>query len=264
MRILLTNDDGIHAPGLIILAERLLRDGHELAITAPLRETSGSGTSVGSQLDGQFVPAELVTLPELDGVRAVAVDGPPCLAVLAVCHGLMDVTPDLLISGINPGNNIGRLSIHSGTLGAARTAAGYGLRAVAVSCPSAPGERYAEAADFMALAVETLATREADGLVFNINYPPAPFSEVRGVRAAAPAAPPDGDVTLDRETGGFRMRVSRDANAVAAESDLVLLGAGYISIACADRDDLRTTVTDELCVRLDSLMHAAQVATAPS
>lgn len=260
MNLLLTNDDGINAPGLLTLAQRLHADGHELTLVAPLHETSGSGTSVGSQLDGTLVIFNLVELPGLEGVRAMAIDGPPALAVLAVCHSLIDVKPDLVISGINPGNNIGRLSHHSGTLGAATTAAAYGLRAVAVSCPAAPGERYKDAACFISVAVGPLATRAPDGVVFNINYPAREFKEVRGVRAGSLALPLSGDLVLEREPGGFRLRVSRDRRTVADNSDLALLDEGYISVTTAGDGGLETGAGDEISRILDGLMDDERVA----
>lgn len=258
MRLLLTNDDGIAAPGILALARRLLADGHELTLAAPFHETSGSGTSVGSQLDGRLTAYELRQVPDLPGVRAVAVDGPPALAVLAVCHGLIDVDPDLVISGINPGNNVGRLSLHSGTLGAAMAASGYGLRAVAVSCPGAPPERYEDTAHFTALAVEALATRPHDGHVFNINYPACGFAELRGVRAASMATPSGGDVALERGDSAFSLRVARDRSTVAEDSDLALLHEGFVSVTYAGQQLATNAATTAISDVLDRLVAAAQ------
>ena len=256
MQLLLTNDDGVDAPGILALARRLHADGHQLTLAAPFHETSGSGTSVGSQLDGRVTLSELRELPGLDGVRVVAVDGPPALAVLAVCHGLIEIQPDLVISGINPGNNIGRLSQHSGTLGAAMTAAGYGLRAVAVSCASAPNAQFVDAARFMSVAVSTLATRPHDGVVFNINYPARSFDRVRGVRAASMAIPDGGDVALQREPGGFSLRVSRDRRTVADDSDLALLDDGYITLTYAGQQRPSNAETAAISLVLDGLLEA--------
>lgn len=74
---------------------------------------------MGGTLDQQFVPVEPLTLPELPDVEAVAVDAPPALVALMVAHGLVAPDAELLISGINPGHNVGRLIAHSGTIGSA-------------------------------------------------------------------------------------------------------------------------------------------------
>lgn len=133
MRILVTNDDGLHAPGLHALASALHDAGHELIVVAPEGDRSGSGAAIGNLGDGSYLryrASELVGLPD---VESYELDGPPALCVFAVHLGAFGAVPDLVASGVNPGLNTGRVTLHSGTVGAALTAANLGLSAVAVS-----------------------------------------------------------------------------------------------------------------------------------
>jgi 5'/3'-nucleotidase len=230
MRVLLMNDDGVHAPGLRVLAERLHLDGHEIDIVAPLDGHSGSGTSIGGEVNGGFTSCVRVNILEGVSLSAFAVDGPPALAALAACHGLLDARPDLVISGINPGNNVGRLALHSGTLAAAMTVASYGWPAVAVSCAGTLSTYFAATADFVASKIDDIAEAAMKDLVLNINYPPCSERDVRGVREASMAAPISGDLRLVQDAAGFRLSLLRPLEEVAEDSDLALLHAGYITI----------------------------------
>jgi 5'-nucleotidase len=133
MRVLVTNDDGVGSPGLHALARALVDDGHDVIVVAPDREMSGSAAAIGQVHLGEGIDAERVDLPRLDGVAAYAVSGPPGLCVLTARLGGFGDPPDLVVSGINPGCNTGRAVLHSGTVGAALTAANFGCRGLAVS-----------------------------------------------------------------------------------------------------------------------------------
>lgn len=224
------NDDGVRAPGLRVLAARLRDDDHEVEVVAPLDAHSGSGTSLGGELNGSFTALESVELLADRASPAIAVDGPPALAALAAAHGLIGRPPDLVISGINPGNNVGRLTLHSGTLAAAMTAAAYGWPAIAVSCAGAPHTHFEETADFVASRLDDLADAARNGAVLNVNYPPLEASEVRGVREATLAVSVSGDVRLEGSDTGFRATLDRSFDGAGTDSDLVLLGEGYITV----------------------------------
>ena len=133
MRVLVTNDDGVGSPGLHALARALVDDGHDVIVVAPDREMSGSAAAIGQVHLGEGIDAERVDLPRLDGVPAYAVSGPPGLCVLTARLGGFGDPPDVVVSGINPGCNTGRAVLHSGTVGAALTAANFGCRGLAVS-----------------------------------------------------------------------------------------------------------------------------------
>jgi 5'-nucleotidase len=133
MKVLVTNDDGIDAPGLHALAQALVADGRDVVVVAPARDMSGSGAAIGQVHLDQSIDARRVELPGLDGVPAYALDGAPGLCVLAARLGGFGDPPDVVMSGINPGCNTGRAVLHSGTVGAALTAANFGVRGLAVS-----------------------------------------------------------------------------------------------------------------------------------
>jgi 5'-nucleotidase len=134
MRVLVTNDDGVESPGLHELAQCLAACGdHDLVIAAPDRDMSGSSAAIGQIHVDEHIDAEHVDLPGLAGVPTYAVAGPPGLCVLAARLGGFGPPPDLIVSGINPGANTGRAVLHSGTVGAALTAASFGCRGLAVS-----------------------------------------------------------------------------------------------------------------------------------
>jgi 5'/3'-nucleotidase len=133
MKVLVTNDDGVASPGLHALARALVDDGFDVIVVAPDREMSGSAAAIGQVHVDEGIDAERVDLPRLDGVPAYAVAGPPGLCVLTARLGGFGDPPDLVVSGINPGCNTGRAVLHSGTVGAALTAANFGCRGLAVS-----------------------------------------------------------------------------------------------------------------------------------
>jgi 5'/3'-nucleotidase len=133
MKVLVTNDDGIESAGLHALVRALVEDGRDVVVAAPDRDMSGSGAAIGQIHLDEHIDAEPVELPGLPFVPAYAVDGPPGLCVLAARLGGFGDPPDVVVSGINPGCNTGRAVLHSGTVGAALTAANFGGRGLAVS-----------------------------------------------------------------------------------------------------------------------------------
>ena len=133
MKVLVTNDDGVGSPGLHALVRALVDADHDVVVVAPDRDFSGSGAAIGHLHADDHIDAAPVELPGLPGVRAYAVDGPPGLCVLTARLGGFGDPPDIVVSGINPGCNTGRAVLHSGTVGAALTAANFGVRGLAVS-----------------------------------------------------------------------------------------------------------------------------------
>ncbi len=134
MRILVTNDDGVDAPGLHHLARAMTLHG-DVVVVAPDQEFSGAGAAIGAIWD--FTPH--VTRHAIDGVPETwAVNGPPALCVLYARLGAFGGPFDLVVSGINPGANVGRSVYHSGTVGACLSGRNGGWSGVAVSQAS-PG-----------------------------------------------------------------------------------------------------------------------------
>src|SRR5687767_4978848 len=108
MRVLVTNDDGVHAPGILALAAALVEADHDVIVAAPLEDMSGSGAALGPG-HASGVRVEHLRLDGLhEAVRVVGVEGPPGMAVMAGHLGAFGERPDLVCSGINYGPNTGR------------------------------------------------------------------------------------------------------------------------------------------------------------
>lgn len=180
-RILVTNDDGIDAPGLRRLAARLAAD-FEVIVVAPKGDMSGSGTALG-----RFDPRAGVALTEveLEGVAAAfSVDGPPGLAVVAAGLGAFGSRPDVVVSGVNAGINTGHSVIHSGTVGAALTARTLGSHGLAISVDESEPWHWDTAVTIARSALDWVLDHSGPRIVLNVNAPALPLSEVRGIRWA--------------------------------------------------------------------------------
>ena len=140
-RLLVTNDDGIHGPGLHALAEALAEAGHQVVVVAPDHDASGTGASLGGVDVAGGLPVRRAELPGRPDVEAHALAGPPAMCVLAAVLGGFGPGFDAVVSGINSGANTGRAILHSGTVGAALTAQNFGLRGLAVSMAEPAGAR---------------------------------------------------------------------------------------------------------------------------
>ena len=176
MRILLTNDDGIHAPGLELL-ETIARElSDDVWVCAPAEENSGAGHSLTLHLP--------VRLRE-HGNRRFSVTGTPTDAVnLALRKIFAERMPDLIISGINNGENLADDITYSGTISAAMEGALAGIPAVALSQAMRDGGHGFAAARSWAAKVlaPLLDLRMARRTVVNVNFPALPADEVRGIR----------------------------------------------------------------------------------
>ena len=146
MRVLVTNDDGFDAPGLAVLGRAFADAGHDVVVVAPLTEASGAGAGIGPvHLRQGRIPVEVVTPPGLEGINTFAADALPALIVIAGCLGGFGPAPDLIASGINPGRNVGRAVLHSGTVGAALTSVHFGLKGLATSMQAGAPSGYESA-----------------------------------------------------------------------------------------------------------------------
>ena len=173
MRILLSNDDGVHARGLAALAAAFPDD--EVWIVAPDREQSASSHSI--------TLARPLRVTEI-GPRRYAVDGTPTDAVyMGLNLVLRGRRPDLVVSGVNHGPNLGNDVLYSGTVAAAMEAALLGVNAIAVSLAGPPPHDFGEAARFAAaLARRVVASPPPAPLLLNVNVPPGPIRGYRFVR----------------------------------------------------------------------------------
>lgn len=168
--VLLTNDDGLHAPGLYWLAHEMdLRFPGRVHVVAPASERSATGHGITLREEVVARPAELAGLPR---VKAHAVAGTPVDCVKLAVRALLRSTPALVCSGVNRGYNLGTAVLYSGTVSAALEAAMLGLPALAVSTgPQARSDGHRAAK----LAAELAARIEARGLpdhtMLNLNVP---------------------------------------------------------------------------------------------
>ena len=192
MRVLVTNDDGFDAPGLAALARALVDAGHDVIVVAPLIEASGAGAGIGPvHLRRRGIRAETVTPAGLEAIEVIAADALPALIVITACLGEFGPLP---VSGINPGRNVGRAVLHSGTVGAALTAVEFGLKGLATSIQagavpttyeSADGSHmHFESAAKLAVALACELEKAPDRTALNLNVPNLPLAEIRGIRRA--------------------------------------------------------------------------------
>ena len=166
MQILLTNDDGVFAPGLAAL-ERVLRGLGDVQVAAPSTEQSGVGHAITF-----ITPLTAKEVFDGDRHRGWAVDGSPADAVKLAIAEFCPRRPDLVVSGINSGLNAGINVLYSGTVAAAIEGAFFGITSIAVSLEWDDHADFARAAD-IALDVigQLLDRRPAKGSLFNVNIP---------------------------------------------------------------------------------------------
>jgi len=229
VRILVTNDDGVEAPGIQALAGALAADGHELLVVAPSGERSGSGAAIGRLHRSGPIACTDVEWAHLPGVPVHAVDSTPATAVYAGCLGAFGPGPDVVASGINPGANTGHLVLHSGTVGAALTAAAVGVPALAVSIAWGEEFHWDTAARLAAAAIRWVGAGRDTPRVLNLNVPNVELAEVRGVRVAELATFAEA-WTAERRPGEIVLRYEGHANEPAGNSDLTLVRSGFATV----------------------------------
>lgn len=185
MRILITNDDGINAPGLKVLtaiAHAVAGPDGEVWTVAPAFEQSGVGHGISY--------ARPMMIAQL-GERRFAAEGSPADCVLAALYDVMkDSPPDLVLSGVNRGNNAAENTLYSGTIGAIIEAALQGVKGIALSQFLGPHNRdlddpFEAAATHGAMTIRALIdnglwTNDDYRLFYNINFPPVPAGSVKG------------------------------------------------------------------------------------
>ena len=250
MRILITNDDGILAPGMAVLARHVARwiesgpDGEvrEAIVVAPHTNHSGMSSAVGDVFSSPSVKYRRHVIVGAESIPAYALEAPPALCAIIGAIGSFNFQPNLIVSGINAGANVGRSVLHSGTIGAILSGAQLGLSGLAVSVQWGDDVHYDTAA---AVALEVL-----QGLLFapsrtllNLNVPNLPARELRGVRrgristagivkAAGPFAggsPLSDEGELPLRLGAASPELG-DVSDEDADEDGALLAAGYASL----------------------------------
>jgi 5'-nucleotidase len=249
MRILVTNDDGIDAPGIRWLARAAVRDGHDVVIAAPIKEASGSSAALTAvEQDGTIV-VQRRDLPWARNVPAYAVAASPAFIVLLALRDAFGEMPEVVLSGINRGANAGAAVLHSGTVGATLTASHAGLHGLAVSldvltpamASSGGGDaalddveqadddqrHWGSAADLALRLLPTL-TRTPPGTVLNLNVPDLHVDGIRGLRRARLARFGQVQISIAEAGQGFvRTAVQAADEALEPGTDLAALAESY-------------------------------------
>ncbi len=172
MRILLSNDDGYFAPGLEQLAAALAREA-TITVVAPERDRSGASNSL--TLDR---PLTVRRAPN----GFLFVNGTPTDCVHLAVTGLLDELPDMVVSGINLGANMGDDTIYSGTVAAATEGYLLGIPSIAVSLTSKAGRHFATAAQVVLELIARHRDRPLGAWLLNVNVPDVPRGELNGTK----------------------------------------------------------------------------------
>jgi 5'-nucleotidase len=232
MRILLTNDDGIHAPGLAVLERIAASLSDDIWICAPDEEQSGAGHSLTLNRP--------VRLKQHDA-RRFSVTGTPTDAVTMALKKLMPEPPDIILSGVNRGANLGDDVTYSGTVSAAFEGALAGIRSIALS-QVYHGESAGHAVPFGAaeswgeLAIRPLlALPFAPRTLININFPPLGAAEVKGIRVVRQGFHDyaRGSVVESTDPRGFRyywFGLHGIEHTPGHASDLEAIADGFVSV----------------------------------
>jgi 5'-nucleotidase len=230
MDVLITNDDGIRAPGLRALYAALIEAGHNVFVVAPMRQQSGVGHSLTV-----FEPVRAVDIVE-QNFRGTGIYGTPTDCVKLALATLLKKTPDLVISGINAGQNVGPDILYSGTVGGATEAAHENLPSIAVSHNDhkAGVDLLPQARHLVELAGRIDWSQLAPRRVLNINYPAGTLEKTRGIRVCSQTSAVWKNVYTERlDPRGMPywwMEGEIPADAINPGSDKDLLNKGYITI----------------------------------
>ena len=248
-RILITNDDGIDAPGLRHLARAAARQGLDIVIAAPLTEASGTSAAMTAvEKNGKIVVSQR-ELPGVRNVPAYAVAASPAFIVLLALRNAFGPPPQIVLSGINRGANAGAAVVHSGTVGATLTASHAGLHGLAVSLDvlspangtAASGgqaiadlehaddeNRHWDSAAGLAMKLLPTLTHTPPGTVLNLNVPDMHVDGIRGLRRATLARFGQVQMSIAEAGDGFvRTAVQAADEPLEPGTDLAALADGF-------------------------------------
>lgn len=236
-RAIVTNDDGIASEGLRLLADAAVSAGLDVVVAAPDQEASGSGAAMTVVAAEERVVVERRELAGLIGVPVYAVRAVPGFIAFTGVRGALGPSPALLLSGINRGPNTGRAILHSGTVGAAMTAAGQGVRAAAFSldvrspADGVDASEHWETASAVARRIIPALHGMPHGVVLNVNVPNVPLQQLRGIRRGTLAQ--TGAVEINVVEAGadyLQVTMSDVTERPRPGTDSALLAAGYATV----------------------------------
>ncbi len=230
MRILITNDDGYQAEGIVALA-KALKDIADVVVVAPMSEMSGSSSSITI-----YNPLRFKVINNDIGVDIFAVSGTPVDSVKLGLSKLVKGKIDLVISGINNGPNIAMNTCYSGTVGAAIEAAIWGIPAIAVSIGGYTGLDYETPAMFMKDYVQKLDLSIINrGSILNINVPNMPYKDIKGYKYTSVSTHSylsNYEERADTFRDNYYWLSDYEKEGIhEKDSDVVALSSGYVSIS---------------------------------
>ena len=235
MAILVTNDDGIYANGLYALVEALKRVG-DVVVVAPDREQSAVGHAITLSN-----PLRVTKISRRGGFFGYATDGTPADAVKLAVRSIMSEPPELVVSGINLGANVGASLIYSGTVSAATEGCLLGIPSIAISLDAKIDGHFDVAGRFAAqLARVVLEKGLPDGVLLNVNIPDLPADKIEGVSITSQGKTNFNDFFEERTDPRGRPYYWMCGRLVAHNNrddhDVIALGNGYISVTPVHHD----------------------------
>lgn len=240
MRILLSNDDGYFAPGLVALADALSQAG-EVTVVAPERDRSGASNSL-------TLDRPLIVRQAANGFRYV--NGTPTDCVHLAVTGLLPQLPDIVVSGINHGANMGDDTIYSGTVAAATEGFLLGIPSIALSLAGKSGENFATAAR---VALELVRRYQAQpwgsASLLNVNVPDLREASLKGTRVTRLGRRHKAEgvirTTNPRGETVYWVGAAGDAQDAGEGTDFHAVSSGYVSVTPLQIDLTRYRQLDE-------------------
>lgn len=245
-RILVSNDDGVRAPGLAMVAQTLQAIG-QVIIVAPADNQSGKGHSI---VTSEPVFREDLTLA--NGLRAIGLTATPATSVNVAIRNILEAKPDLVVSGINRGYNLGFSTYLSGTVGAAREAAIHGVPAIATSLAEAGAPR-----DYVYAAEEVLGVARRvkqyglpPNTFLNVNIPARPSEGYKGYLITSQARRKEGTerfAEMKHPSGRtIYWSVYQEGGEDAQGTDMWAVANGYVSVTPMKLGEFDTSQLDTL------------------
>jgi 5'-nucleotidase len=229
-RILISNDDGVRAPGLAAVAQILQAIG-QVTIVGPSENQSGKGHSI---VTNEPIFREDITLP--NGLKAIGLSATPATTVNVAISNILKPAPDLVVSGINRGYNLGYAGYLSGTLGGAREAAIHGVPAIAASLSEDNALRNygAAAEEVLGVARRVKQYGLPPNTFLNVNIPPMPSGGYRGYRITTQAPQKVGEERFAEMTHPsgrtIYWNVYKEGGTGPEGTDIRAVNEGYVSV----------------------------------
>ncbi len=243
MRALITNDDGVDTIGIHTLSRVAVAAGLDVTVAAPHQERSGSSAALSALEENGRLVVENRSLDGLDGVTVLAVHATPALIVFTAVRGAFGEPPDVVLSGINHGPNTGMAVLHSGTVGAALTAASQRIPALAVSLATAHPAYWETAAYVATRALDWFLDHAREPYVLNVNVPDIPLDRLRGLHRAELAGFGAVQANIGRRNQGYVTRTFEEIDAEPApDADVALLRRGWASATALQPPGICDTV----------------------